>query len=183
MVNIDSKFFSARQLKRVVCGFAVLALTGCGGGDGNVTPPPLASTVRQVGNLRLRTKLTKTAFAPGETVPFTLIIKNVGSQAVTLTYAPSATNAYIKQGDTDIWTDLLGGVAIDLTSTLEPNEEQSYAETWNQSALTGVSEPLSGTFTLRAWFDLISINDRPVGGVTTAFNTYYTDPLTITIQP
>ena len=170
---------------RTTLGLAALtlfALTGCGGGDGNVTPLPLASTTRQVGDLQLRTTLTKTAFAPGEAVPFTLFLKNVGSQAVTLTYPPTVPGSYIKQGDTDIWTSLLGGVGSTTTSTLQPNEEKSYAGTWDQSALTGVATPLSGAFTFRAWFHLTSINDGPGNDMTTAFNTYYTDPLTITIQ-
>ena len=182
MVNIDSQFFSMRHLRRAVCGFTLFALAGCGGGDGNVAPLSLASTTRQVGNLQLRTTLTKTAFAPGETVPFTLYVKNVGSQTANLTYSIIAGNSYVKQGNTDIWTALLGNTGTHGSTTLQPNEETSFVESWDQSTLTGVPTPLSGTFTFRAWFDLITINERPLGGVTNVFNTYYTDPLTITIQ-
>ena len=173
-----------RTALRTTLGLAALALfalTGCGGGDGNVVAPVLTSTARSASNLELTVSLPKSTYARGEAVPFTMTVKNVSTQTVGVDYNSPSAYPLIKQGASLVWSSV-SGVSSPRTTQLTPGQTLTFTGTWAQ-VNSSEAQVSAGNYTFQGWFDVAAVNGVVVGGVEQALSTFYTNPVSFTILP
>ncbi len=179
--------FARTILVRPLLGLTALALfaaAGCGGGDNSVTPPILTSPTRQASTLELAVTLPKSTFARGEAIPYTMTVKNVGTQAATLVYSFNiGLYSRVKQGGT-----LISDAPILLpvpSSTLEIAAGQAITLTgnWNQTSTITQASVAAGTYTLQGCLAPISLNNVASEDLPSEAKPLYTNPVSFTIHP
>lgn len=177
----------------------LLTAAGCGGGSKEAdsqTPAPGYDTAGRGGgdpvtvtsryqDLEFTLTLPKTRFAPGEAVPITATVRNTGMQEVHTTVIGPIFRGSAWNGDTPIWSYVVGGVGGSTRLILAPGQSETRSMVWNQrgNATNGLYSGEGdyvrpGQYTLRAVFAAYTIN-----GVEVPREERSLPPVEITIAP
>lgn len=170
-----------RTALRTTLGLAALALfalTGCGGGEGNVTPgiDPTVGQTRQFNNLEFNLTTTKRSFALDETVPLNFSIKNLSQNPVTITTLSGPERFEITRNGQVVGTGP-GGTGGSYSLTLAAGERRQFAYDYFFASSTNVA----GDYQVLVWIEALTVNNQSVSEET-AKTTYNANPITLSVR-
>jgi hypothetical protein len=144
-----------------LAALSLLALDGCGGGNG--TPPgPVRSETRSFQSLQFQVEIDKAAYTPGETMQMTFRVTNTGPNTVNL--KTRGARLYHFQVIKNIETpeglrfppgSPLGTPGVDLS--FAPGETKTFHETWDLKFVQEKYVP-GGSYSVKAYLSARLLN-------------------------
>ena len=160
-------------------------LTGCGG-SGSSTPVntgPVTSAPRTVNGLQFTLTADKSVYKVGETVNFTFVVKNIGTQPIPYSASSPVADASVTHGSQVVWqySHVYSGGLGGFSTMLQPGDTTltTFPITWKQTYTDGGQVP-TGQYALTSWFNPIMLNGTELHPADTQAS-LYANPIPITI--
>ena len=148
-----------RRSLLAACLWLGLGGTGCGSGSSPTSNNgPVASAVKQTGDLQFTLTTPKTTYARGEAIPFTFTVTNVGAQTASVVnqyYQFRVTTVF--QGSQLIYSSPVSAATAFFGFSLPTGASRSESASWDQKDSSG-QQVAAGQYALSSYAPVNSVN-------------------------